>query len=179
MKKNVKFISAIVLSLMVGFTSCKKDKDDDEPAKAAGYTELSAADVLQGNMKGTDWTFSNGYCDPTTWDNETSYWFNLYDTLGTDSCSSIWADDIEFVLFSLDESEFKVGKYEFSASGQNITAYISVAGDGVNYVITDGSLEITEIDTAATGNGLVKGVIDAYNGSDLYLKGTFAVKYCD
>lgn len=186
------YVTILSLAAVV-FVGCKKDKDDEDntPSKDPDYTAIEITDNLNGQINAKDWVFESGNTD--IWDfgsyeEDPLFMFSLRDTTfknindELDTCYNNGSTSIKNskVLFSIKKSKLSLGIKEFSLSNE-MTATLVFYEDGnttpQNYVVTDGFVDITSIDT--TNQHVITGNIDAYYERDMFVKGTFSVKVCD
>jgi len=155
---------ALMLSLIFMY-SCDKSEENGTTFKDQ---------TLQGQVDGADWMFTHGYAAADQDNNELG--INLYDALGdaVDSPCDLAFEGYTELFFYV---PLEVGVYDLKLDFSDIegsqTATFYVTDGNMNYVATEGSIEIMSIgETSVTGRMAIK------SADNTFANGNFEIEFC-
>ncbi len=162
----MKKILFAAFTISIFLFSCTKDKDD-------GYVYSFVDQDLQGKIGGTAWNFVAGNADDA-YGSEGEWSVHLYPEKPDTPCDWVW--DVNYIMFNIPK---KVGIYElnlsFTGDAVSHTATLYADDEDMNYVATQGAIEIISInDTAST----ITGRMDIRANSNNQVNGDFTITYC-
>lgn len=176
------------------YVSCSSDDGDGNPLNPnnEAYQPNFIDQDLQGQIEGENWTYVDGVVSTSQFTGDTSYTtFLSVSVESQDSalfCSLNNPDNKSYVLFILEHDEpilqpvSKTLNFDFT-SDENFTvtlvSYSDTSNIPFNRIVTQGALEILEVDTAqriVTGRMDVR---DELEGDANNVNGNFSLRYCD
>lgn len=157
----------IVLLVSLAILSCGKDDPDPVPEP---YQPNFINQNLSGKINGESWNFKFG-SGKNDFSNDDRIRFSFHDAESdedTDTCN-IFQDGNQ-VMNTLPK---EVGLYNLSLS-RTVTLYVK--STTMNYIVTQGAVEITSIDLE---ENKIYGRMDAKYNDQNFVNGNFVLKYCE
>ena len=166
------FASVILSCVLIGCDFSVDEDDENDNNNNNGGTDYEydfQNQDLQGEIEGEVWVYRAGTAEISFFDN-TKLSIDIYDVEpeGGDACEfGVFSLGSDVVLFSVPN---EVGLYEL---GSPHTVTLFESDTYMNYIATDGAVEILTIDSTA-----VTGRMDVAYDSDNHMNGNFTLTFC-
>jgi hypothetical protein len=165
--------SILIMAGVIMFNSCSKDEDDNDNDKNQNSYEFKDQN-LQGKIGGEAWNFKNGTAEVSYFDSS-EIDIDLYQDTSSNICNTYITDGDKIFL----SVPHKVGVHELSidfSSGNSQTVTLYDRENTMNYIASQGAVEILTIDTSSSMT--LTGRMDARVDDDTYVNGNFTVSFC-